>query len=320
MTLPRLLLAFLLLLQAAAAAAAGGGSADGSEKRSRFVVAAEGINREARPVVSSPDPDWRRVSVRLTGGLGELGGGDVNDGVALWSAVHESRLRRWVIGLRPSDGGEPGALRRGTEFGADLIVHLTRHMAIVGGIGRIGGSSDGAIEHAVVFGGRRGMTRNATALRVRSVPLRVGAQYATPVGRRVNLAVEGGAGLYFTRLSWLHELNANGPISRWVSETRGHDFGMHGGLWIDVGLSERHGLVLGVELLRAEVGGLHGYREGTFNYQSPTRTDGTLAVSGFSRLLVVGESSWLGATLRPDSAAEVGLSGLRFRVGLRVGL
>lgn len=240
--------------------------------------------------------------------------------MALWSWELESRLRYWAFGLQPGGGGEPAALRRGEELGADVIVHLTPRVAIVGGIGRIASSSEGTIEHDVVFGPFRGMTRNRTALRVRSVPVRIAGRYATPVSRRVKLAIEGGGGLYFTHLSWLHELDAAGPTSRWVSETRGHDLGVHGGVWIDVALSDRYGLALGVEALRAEIGGLRGFREGTFDHRPPTRSEGALAVSGFSSALTVGESTWLGAALRPGREAAVGLSGLRFRVGLRVGL
>ena len=146
------------------------------------------------------------------------------------------------------------------------------------------------------------------------------------VGPRVTLAVEGGAGLYFTHLSWLHELDINGRSSSWVSETRGHGFGLHGGVWIDVGLSDRFGLVFGVEAVRAEVGGLHGFRQGTFSYRSPTRDDGALAITGPEppQFLVVGQGSWLnefwGGPITPVREATVGLSGLRFRGGLRIGL
>ena len=311
----RLLVTFLLSLVVATAA-------HGSQQRVRSEVAARAVRQEARAAASSSDGSWRRVRVRLTGGLGELGGGDVNDGVALWSGLFENELRRWVFGLRP-DGGEPAALRHGADFGADVIVHLTRHVAIVGGVGRIQGSGEGVIENAIEFGRYLGRsTRNATALRVRSVPLRLGAQYTTPVGRRVTLSVEGGAGVYFTHLSWLHDfVDRDGRSSSWVSETHGHDLGVHGGVWLDVGLSDRIGLVFGAEAVRADVGGLHGFREGTFNYQAPTRTEGALALSGFSRFLVVGEGGrWLGAALPPVREAKAGLSGLRFKGGLRVGL
>ena len=320
MMLSRSLLASLLLQLPAVAA-----FADGSGTDSRFDVTAERVHRAARPAVSSSDPDRRRVSVRLTGALGELRGGDVNDGVAFWSATFERHLANEVVGLQAGDGGEPAALRRGTEIGADIIVHLTRRVAMVGGVGRLNASSEGAIEHAVVYGRRRGMTRNATTLRVSGFPLRLGAQYSTSVGRGVRLAVEGGAGLYFTRLSWLHALDVDGRLSTWVSETRGHDLGWHGGVWLDVGLSDRFGLVLGVEAVRADIGGLQGVREGTFSYRSSTRDDGALTMAGPDppQFLIVGQGSWVNeryGPITPVREATVGLSGLRFRGGLRVGL
>ena len=101
--LSRSLLAILLLKLPAVAV-----SADDSGKASRIDVTAKRVHRAARTAVSSSDPDWRRVSVRL----GESGG----DGVAFWSAAFESLLNNEVGGLQPGDGGEPAALRRGTEI------------------------------------------------------------------------------------------------------------------------------------------------------------------------------------------------------------
>ena len=315
MTLPRWILALALLTSATTAHADDEGSGPG--------LPVEDVKPEAQPAMTS-DRDDRRTKVRLTGGLGELRGGDVNGGVAFWSGAFESYLYNEVVGLQQGDG-EPAALRRGTELGADAIVHLTRHLALVGGVARIEGSSTGSIEHAVVYGPFRETARNATALRVRAVPLRLGAQYATPIGRRASLAVEGGIGLYFTRLSWVHEVDVGGRTNSWASETRGRDLGLHGGVWVDVGLSDRLGLVFGVEAVRAEVGGLHGYREGTFSYRSPTRDDGALSLAGPEppQFLVVGEGSWVNeqwGPIRPVREATIGLSGVRFRGGLRVGL
>lgn len=321
MTPLRLSLVLLLLLTAAAVDAGDEDSYRGADTLP--------VRLEGGPAASSSDPGRWRVSVRLTGALAELRGGDVNDGVALWTGAFESYLYNEVVGLQPGDDGEPAALRGGAEYGADVIVHLTPRVAIVGGIGRIEGSSDGAVEHAVVYGQFfpvRGETRNATALGASSVPVRLGAQYTTSVGRRVKLAVEGGAGLYFTRLYWSHELAINDRRSGWVSQTRGRDFGLHGAVWVDVGLTDRFGLVFGVEAVRAEVAGLHGFREGTFSYRPPTRDDGVLSLTGPEppQFLIVGQGSWLnefwGESIMPVREAALGLSGLRLRGGLRVGL
>ena len=94
---------------------------------------------------------------------------------------------------------------------------------------------------------------------------------------------------------------------------------------VDIGLSERFGLVRGVEAVCAEVGGFHGFREGTFSYRSPTRDDGALTMAGLEppQYLIVGQGSWVNeryGPITPVREATVGVSGLRFRGGLRVGL
>ena len=292
--------------------------------RARLQLAANGAGGGRH---SPTGRDWRRVSIRLIGGSGELRGGDVNEGVALWSRGFEAQLRNEVVGLVPGGSGEVAALRRGPRFEVDVIVPLTPRVALVGGVGLMEDSSEGVIEHAVVYGEYRGMIRHATALRVRAVPMRWGAQYAFRVGRRVSFAVEGGAGLYFTHLSWSHHLDVEGRISGWVSETRGYDLGLHSAVWVDVGLFGRTGLVFGVEAVHANISGLVGFREGTFNYRSSIRDEGTLKLVGTPYdpdiFLVVGEGSWLNERYGPISRgkdASVGLSGLRFSAGLRIGL
>ena len=109
-------------------------------------------------------------------------------------------------------------------------------------------------------------------------------------------------------------------------ETRGRGLGFHGGVWVDVGLSDRLGLVFGVEGVRANIAGLHGFRESTFSYRSPIRDDGTLRLSETpwgARFLVVGDGSWLNdryGPITPIREASVGLGGLRVSGGLRIGL
>ena len=229
-------------------------------------AAAQGADETAQPhrrtassrdgTAFSPSSDRDRVSVRIFGGTRWLRGGDVNDGIANWTQSFESLVRNEVLGLQPGDGDDAAALRQGGEFDVDVLVHLTPRVAIVGGVGLMESSSDGTIEHAVVRGPFSSATRNATSLRVRAIPVRVGTQYSFPLGHRVSLAVEGGVGLYVTDLSWSHHLDVERRTSSWVSETRGKDVGIHGGVWVDVGhvgLSDRLGLVFGVEGARANI-------------------------------------------------------------------
>ena len=277
---------------------------------------------------TSPSRDWHRVSVRLSGGRRWLRGGDVNDGVDAWVRLFDSRFRDDdAVVFQAGGAGDAAALRRGAEFAADVIVHLTPRVAIVGGVGLIESAGSGTIEDTVVFFGQyESSLRNSTSLRTRAIPVRVGAQYSVPLGSRLSLGMEGGVGLYFTDLSWSHLFDLDGRISRWDSETRGQDLGLHGGVWVDVGISDRFGLVFGAEGAYANVSGLSGFREGKFSYRSPVRDDGTLRfpeTTWATQLLIVGNGSWLDeryGPITPGREASVGLGGLRLSVGLRIGL
>ena len=136
-----LLLSVLLLPVAGAAQRSETADPDGS---------VEHVCQDLPGAASSSPRDWRRVNIRLSGGLRQLRGGDVDDGVANWSQAFESGLRNEVVGLQPGVGGDAAATRRGAEFGADVIVRLNPAIAIVGGVGLIESSSAGLIENAVV--------------------------------------------------------------------------------------------------------------------------------------------------------------------------
>ena len=165
----------------------------------------------------------------------------------------------------------------------------------------------------------------STALHMRAVPVRFGAQYAYPLGRRLSLLVEGGAGLYFTRLQWSDrtEVYDLARITELRSETSGYDIGFHGRVSLDVGLSDHFGLVAGVQAVHANIGGLKGYREGNYSYTSGTRDDGTLKVVGpewnpdFHFLVVVmARARWIGMGHLPTRRMPASVSaGCAIRVG-----
>ena len=135
----------------------------------------------------------------------------------------------------------------------------------------------------------------------------------------------GGAGLYFTQLQWSDraELDELVRITDLRSETSGFDFGLHGGVSLDIGLSDRIGLVGGVQGVHANVRGLEGFREGTYTYRSGTRDDGTLKIVEFGRdpgfpVLVVGEGTRTMdryGSFGAEKEASVGLSGMRYTAG-----
>ena len=264
----------------------------------------------------SDDP---RVSVRVYGGWRQLWGGDINEAVE-----NATRATLANFYFHPNEV-DLAANDRGVEYGADLVFHLTPRFGFVAGIGLIESNSESLIEIPPTSATYPSGTN--TALQLRAVPVRFGAQYAYPLGRRLSLLMEGGGGLYFTRLQWSDrtEVYETARITDLRSETSGFDFGLHGGISLDISVSERIGLIVGVQGVYANIGGLEGYREGSYTYQSPTRDDGSLKIvelkySPDFPLLVVGEGTRTMDRYGPfsnEQEASVGLGGLRYTGGLR---
>ena len=224
--------------------------------------------------------------------------------------------------MQEAGGGVP-ALQRGTEVGADVIVNLTPRVGLVGGVGRIESASEGMLlmpELRYFYPSRQSMT-----LQLQAVPVRFGGQYTYPLGSRVRLQVEGGTTLYFTRFRWLDRFDRAdfyGGAPSWtevLSDTRGHDFGLHGGVWLDVDLSERFGLLVGVQGTHANIAPLEGEVWVEQECCQSTPREGTLRLFGFDH---PSEGRRMAASYYgiPDTAreAKLGLSGLRISSGLRI--
>lgn len=178
---------------------------------------------------------------------------------------------------------------------------------------------------------------------MRSVPVRFGAQYTHPIGRRLSLVVDGGAGIYFTNLQWSRRVEVDFIFPQsfsgeFVSDVRGYDIGFHGGVSLDVSVSDRMGLVFGVQGVHANIGGLDGHRDETYigydflegrELRRTVKQNGTLAVFELDEypitpilsLVEDGEpvlvDDIFGPVITGVKEASVGLGGLRYTVGLR---
>lgn len=334
---------FVLVLCPATGVAQAGRSAGGGDLEAEEVTAAAPRSHGEQGAAVRAAPRDTALSVRVFGGWRWLRGGDVNTGVAETMRQDLSfRLGERVTlpeVVREVGGGVP-ALLRGTEMGADVIVDLTPRWGLVGGVGWIESLSEGMITTPPRT--YRWPSRTSMTLELGAVPVRFGVQYAYPVGRRVRLLAAGGPTLYLTRLRWSNRFEVD--TARWMrlfgvdpgiltkrevfNDTRGYGFGMHGGLWVDVSLSARFGLLVGVEGTLANIGGLEGTVE-TRHTGSDEQFDGI--EKGTLRLLQFGDPprySWMlvgdrSATYRGISPTDVrdarlGLGGLRLSSGVRI--
>lgn len=321
--LPRLLVA--LMLCPAVGAAQDNRAPEGLDLARRAlspisdpaVESGRGAQSAARPS-RTHEPS---VSVRVYGGWSQLMGGDVNEAVTNSQLLTVGSLNE---GYFPLEDDQVAAVDRAVEYGADVVIHLTPRLGLVGGVGWIESAEERLVE--VPARGPLRASEQTSSLKLRSVPARVGLQYGFPLGQRLRLLVEGGAGLYFTRFQWSDRAVWDGRrITHLQSETSGHDFGFHGGVSLDIGLSGRFGLVVGVQGAYANIGGLKGLREGTYTYRPPTRDDGKLKVGYFGDsadfpVLVVGEGTRTMdryGRFADEKEASVGLGGLRYTGALR---
>ena len=294
-----------------------------------------GVQGNAEPVGN----DGPRVDVRVHGGGRHLWGGNVNEAVAATTLFTVSRLYEFDEPVSLADGDAP-ATRRSHEYGADVAVRVTPRFGLVVGVSRIESSGEGRLietpRSTALY-----PSRSSASLALSAVPVRFGAEYARSLGRRLRLLVEGGAGLYFTRLQWSQRIEVDffgGTTSELLTDVHGIGLGFHGGVSLDVGLSDRMGLVVGVQGVRADVDDLAGAREATYTGFSfregrvVTRSEkedgtlGTLELEGlpeFSPLLglVEDEARWVeryGPIVRGVEEARAGLGGLRYIAGFRV--
>ena len=127
------------------------------------------------------------MSIRVYGGSRQLVGGDVNE--AARNSAHAT-LNSLYEGYFPVEDDDIAAVDSATEFGADIIIHLSRRLGLVGGVGLINSSEECHVE--IPARGPNAASEQTSSLTMRSVPARFGLQYSVPLGGRLNLLLEGG--------------------------------------------------------------------------------------------------------------------------------
>ena len=157
--------------------------------RSLGEVAVE-VRRTGRVARAAEDPTRSggpRMSIRVYGGSRQLVGGDVNE--AARNSAHAT-LNSLYEGYFPVEDDDIAAVDSATEFGADIIIHLSRRLGLVGGVGLINSSEECHVE--IPARGPNAASEQTSSLTMRSVPARFGLQYSVPLGGRLNLLLEGG--------------------------------------------------------------------------------------------------------------------------------
>lgn len=260
-------------------------------------------------------------SLKVTGGLGLVGGGNYNDIVDGQNQYYHSFPLVNVI-------EELDQLRWGLNFGAEVIYHFSDRLGLGLGVGYLRASDESTME-ARLFTSPLFVTYHPS---VSSVPLTLSLHYFLPLSSGLNLHLFGGPGLYLTSVKLDRLASFPSELTQQADsfEPDGKAvLGFEGGLGLEVGLGRGVFLVADIKGRALTVSNLHGHLAESFDI-------GALHLSGQRNATMwYVEEQVYGAyyasieydTLEPDEAdmrnveeASFGLSGFSFLVGIRVRL
>ncbi len=162
----------------------------------------------AAPAAGRSDPDAKLspLVLRLYGGFTRAEAGDINEGLDGYFEVLELYS---ALGLGTTTGAfRP--LHDGRNFGADLVFQITPHVGIGIGAGylRFSKSSSMTFTHG------SGSVELSAAPVLSAVPIRLGLFLTFPLGRRLNLTINGGAEAYAAlKLDAAQRINAFGDLA-----------------------------------------------------------------------------------------------------------
>ena len=162
----------------------------------------------AAPAAGRSDPEAKLspLVLRLYGGFTRAEAGDINEGLDGYFEVLELYS---ALGLGTTTGAfRP--LRDGRNFGADLVFQITPHVGIGIGAGylRFSKSSSMTFTHE-----SETVELSATPA-LSAVPVRLGLFLTFPLGRRLNLTINGGAEAYAAlKLDAKQRINAFGDLA-----------------------------------------------------------------------------------------------------------
>jgi hypothetical protein len=260
-------------------------------------------------------------SIRATGGMNLLFGGDYNAGVQGQNDFYND-----VPGVVINS--EFSKLSTGLDFGAEFVVHFTDSIGVGLGTGYISASNDSTLAaHYAILGISQQYMPTVSA-----VPLTLSFHYFLPLGSNLRLHFFAGPGLYFASLKFdLILIGTLGGLEAVAENIQFRPdgkvaFGVQGGLGLELGLGSRLALIL-------DVGG---------RYLSLSNFSGPVTVTGHDGLipihidttatlyyleevaagnvygnLTVDNTMPFGSNVR---AASISLSGFRFLAGVRVNI
>jgi hypothetical protein len=281
-----------------------------------------------------------RFSIKLTGGVAFLPGGDLKN----WFSS-ETAYDRWL-------GKQPGYMTQSSyPYGrtvflpeVEIIWQASRRFGLSAGAGYLRKTWTASSSVRYDFGGALGRDdlRLARRREARVVPLMLSAIYSVPLGRDIKINLQAGLDYHLASFRFADDTTYSWPNapgqpsyldhSTTKFEPRAGAVGAHFGVGAERALSSRLSLILDVLYRAAEVRELRAY----LNEQDDISWTGHQSSSSpalRNQTLWFGKTTWAGTTYtqavyaeaKPDwldgvRALRFGQGGFVLRVGIKIGL
>jgi len=274
-----------------------------------------------------------RFSIKLSGGLGYIGFGDIN--------THLESYDNYLSEMTNYEGGKTKALHYGSDFEGEFRFDISSKFAIGIGIGFMTGKNKTYFEYEGPFPFHTPWEFGQSYFlkpKVKTIPFKLKIYYLLPISVRANFFLNVGSGYYFSKASLYKCHWSSAYAGWWVIYTKeekydvsSNGFGFHGGIGFEYSIANNLALVLEVQGRYARLSNLKGNRYfsiGTFSHYD--EEEGTLYIGerdftdeGYGENcpdLIISSSKPSGEGFRNIKEVSLDLSGITFRVGIRIKL
>lgn len=261
-------------------------------------------------------------SIKATGGLSMLFGGDYNAAVQGQNDFYHS-LPAVIV------NSELSKLSLGIDFGAEFILQFTDSMGVGLGLGYITASNDSTLAAHYGVIGVSGNYKPSVSV----VPFTLNFHYFLPLGSSLKLHFFGGPGLYLASIKYdstviftVGAIELAKAVQTFTPDNK-LAFGFQGGFGVEFGLSRNIALLLDVAGRYCSISNItgdwvtdgtvlwfhiHSTGTGTF-YYAEYLTSGTY----YADMTIAGTPP-SGAGIRNARAGSISLSGIQFQTGIRI--
>lgn len=283
---------------------------------------------------------YSKFSIKLSGGITSLPGGDMKD----WFEG-ESSYYSWL-------GSQPGystqkdfSLSRSAFLPTlEIMWKALPQFGVSLGVGYFKKSWEPSSSVTYNYGAPTGSDTLQQTLKreVTVIPITITGMYILPVQDRIDINLFAGMGYYITSLSFSDDILYSWPNDPLVPnyqhtfastfEPKTGTFGIHFGAGAEIALFSRFSLTADILYRLAKVGELKTGQDWKESFSWTGHQESTSGTMD-DQTLWFGKSSWEGGSynkavigaaapswLAGSRAFEFGLSGLVFRVGLKIGL